>query len=50
MSRHLNPGSFEEYTGYLIPAPKGTNGSYIVVLLIKKVTALTEKPNLQMLC
>jgi len=36
MGRHLNPGSFEEYTGYLIPAPKGTTGSYIVVLLIKK--------------
>jgi len=50
MGTHLNPGSFEGYTGYLIPAPKGTTGSYIVVLLIKKVLALKEKQNLQMLC
>jgi hypothetical protein len=50
MGRHLNHGSFEGYTGYLILARKGTTDSYILVLLIKKVTALKEKQNLQMLC
>jgi hypothetical protein len=49
MGNHLNPGSFEEYTGYLIQAQEGTTGSYIVVLSINKVIALKEKQYLQML-
>jgi len=49
MGRHLNPGSFEEYTGYSI-LEKGYNWFVYHNVVNKKVVALKEKPNLQMLC